>query len=581
MASIDSLRHLLDAGLIRPSDPSAEDDYAFEHALLQEAAYTSLLRTERRDLHRAVGDSLEAAYPERQDELAPRLAEHFLQGGDSIRALSYLRRAGHAAERLYASAESSMHFARAFDLLDPDSTASADLEDVVTGLGRALELQSRFADAVRVYEWLEGAARGRGEPALELTAMMARAKVLATPNPTKDPDLAASTLERALELARHTGNVAAESRVLWNQMILRVYGGGDIHEAVALGQASLELARQEGLDEQRAFTLNDLVYAYTALDDPSSALAAQAEAEALWRRLGNQPMLADCLAISVVNRHMTGAFGPARSAAEEASAIARRIDNLWGRANSRFFIVHVYLDEGRPDLAIEASEETIWWGRLAGHDVAAYISSADLAWIHAYLGDLEGALGELQAVAATPAPFPENLLRPHVLGHLGRVQVRLGDLEAAHRSFAEAEAILPGEGLRLMAPFLLPMGEVELALAEGDSERAGQRIRAYLRYLKEHGARAFVPEALMLSAEVHRRHGREADARGELEQAYEAARAMGLIRILGPLARALALIAKEPAPDWPARAQEALGIVASHIPDETRRQQFLRSSRGD
>ena len=245
MESTDSLRLLLDAGLIRPADLSVRDEYSFEHALIQEAAYTSLLRTERRELHRAVGDSLEAAYPERQEELAPRLAEHFLLGGGLPQALLYLRRAGHAAERVYANAESSVHFARALDLLDPNFAAISDLEDVASGLGRALEMQSRFADALRVYEWLESAARRRGDPALELTAMMARAKVLATPNPTKDPGQAASTLEQAVRLARQTGNVAAESRVLWNQMILRVYGGGDIHEAVAFGQASLELARAQ------------------------------------------------------------------------------------------------------------------------------------------------------------------------------------------------------------------------------------------------------------------------------------------------------------------------------------------------
>ena len=335
---------------------------------------------------------------------------------------------------------------------------------------------------------------------------------------------------------------------------------------------------RNGLDEQRAFTLNDLVYAYTALDDLPSARAAQAEAEALWRQLGNLPMLADCLAISVVVRYMTGALASARTAAEEASAIARRIDNLWGQANSRFFGVYVYLDEGRPDLAIEASEETTRLGYLAGHDVAAYISSSDLAWIHAYLGDLGGARRELEAVAAGPAPFPENLLRPHVLGHLGRVQIRLGDLEAARRSFAEAESILPGEGLRLMAPFLLPMGDVELALAEGNMDRAGRRIHTYLEYLENRGARVFIPQALMLSAEVDRRQNREADARAKLERAWDAAHAMGIRRVLGPLARALARLPGDPAREWQTRAEEAEGFIAAHIPDESRRRQFLQSA---
>jgi tetratricopeptide (TPR) repeat protein len=579
--SNENLRLLLDARLIRASDEEPEGEFVFEHALIQEAAYASLLRTERRSLHCLVGESLEAEHPGLEEELSPRLAEHFLQGGDSTRALLYLRQAGHAAARVNASAESSIHFARAFDLIEAESSATDDLEDVVGGLGRALELQSRFQDALRAYEWLEDAARRRAEPGLQLTALMARAKILATPNPAQDPVLAASTLDEALALAQQSGDVAAESRVLWNQMILRIYSAGDIREAVRLGQTSLALARREGLEEQSAFTLNDLVYAYTALDDPTSALAAQAEAESLWRRLGNLPMLADCLAISVPERHMLGEFAQARAAAEEAAAIALRIDNLWGQANSRFFIGAVYLDQGRPDLALESRQETIRLGRLSGHDVAAYVAEADLAWIHAYLGDPQRARRELEAVAASPPPYARRLLTPHVLGHLGRVQIRLGDLEGARRTFAEAQALLQPEGLRLMAPFLLPMGQTELALARGDLDGAQIEVHRYLAFIQDHKARAFLPEALALWAEVERRIGREPDALRDLLRAYEEARVMGHHRMLGPLGLDLSRLDRERGPEWKNRSRVSFDFVASHIPDEGQRLRFLQASAAD
>jgi tetratricopeptide (TPR) repeat protein len=490
----------------------------------------------------------------------------------------YLRRAGHAAARLHASAEASLHFARALDLLDPVASPPEVLEDVASGLGHALELQSRFGDALRAYEWLEEAARARGEAGLHLAALMARAKILATPNPSQDPDRASSTLDQALGLARRPGNAAAESRVLWNQMILRVYSAGDIHEAVRLGQASLEIARREGLDEQRAFTLNDLIYAYTALDDPISALAAQPEAETLWRRLGNLPMLADCLSISVWARHLIGELGQARAAADEAATIALRIDNLWGQANSRFFVGQVYLDEGFPDLAIESREEAIRLGRLSGHDVAAYVAEADLAWIHAYLGEFEQASRELQAIVVSPPPVARRLLTPHVLGHLGRVQIRLGDFAAARRTLAEAETLLPAEGLRLMAPFAVPMGLVELALAQGDLAAAESRLASYLRFLRDHHARAFVPEALGLRAQLETRLGLEAEAHRDFEQAYEEASAMGLRRMIGPLALDLSRLDASQAGAWEARSREAFEFIASHLPARAARQRFLQSA---
>ncbi len=156
----------------------------------------------------------------------------------------------------------------------------------------------------------------------------------------------------------------------------------------------------------------------------------------------------------------------------------------------------------------------------------------------------------------------------------------MGELQAARQSLNEAESILPEEGLRLLAPFLLPMGLAELALAEGDVDGAGEVMRTYLTFLEDHRARAFLPEALGLSAEVHRRLGRELDARRDLERAYETALDMGSRRVLGSLARALARVAVDQAPAWQTRSQEATNYIASHIADETSRQRFLQSSLG-
>ena len=59
------------------------------HGLVQDAAYSSLLKQERRELHGRVGAALEALYPERAGELALVLAMHFEQAGDAGRAIEY------------------------------------------------------------------------------------------------------------------------------------------------------------------------------------------------------------------------------------------------------------------------------------------------------------------------------------------------------------------------------------------------------------------------------------------------------------------------------------------------------------
>jgi len=76
-------------GLIRLASMRPELEYLFRHGLVQDAAYSSLLKQERRELHGRVGAALEALYPERAGELALVLAMHFEKPGDPMRAIDY------------------------------------------------------------------------------------------------------------------------------------------------------------------------------------------------------------------------------------------------------------------------------------------------------------------------------------------------------------------------------------------------------------------------------------------------------------------------------------------------------------
>src|SRR6266852_3773003 len=89
MALIQQLATLEHADLIRLAQSQPELAYLFRHALVQEAAYQTLVKQDRRHLHRIVGETLEHAYPERLDELSPLLAHHFYEAGDHARALKY------------------------------------------------------------------------------------------------------------------------------------------------------------------------------------------------------------------------------------------------------------------------------------------------------------------------------------------------------------------------------------------------------------------------------------------------------------------------------------------------------------
>jgi len=94
-------------GFIRLAVAKPELEYLFRHTLMQEAAYTSTLRADRRILHKAVGEALEYLYASQLDGLAALLAYHFESAQEWPRALHWLT---HAADQAYA--EFALHEAR-------------------------------------------------------------------------------------------------------------------------------------------------------------------------------------------------------------------------------------------------------------------------------------------------------------------------------------------------------------------------------------------------------------------------------------------------------------------------------------
>src|SRR5262245_18152454 len=113
-ANLDTLEI---SGIIRLLGATPELEYLFRHALVQEATYHTLLRHDRRQLHRAVGDALDRLYPLSGPDLATIVARHFAEAGQPARALRYYVTAGEHAAQRYANAEAAMHYGKAIEIL--------------------------------------------------------------------------------------------------------------------------------------------------------------------------------------------------------------------------------------------------------------------------------------------------------------------------------------------------------------------------------------------------------------------------------------------------------------------------------
>ena len=104
MSLREKLAFLESAELVRMAQGQPELEYLFRHAMVQDAAYSSLSKHNRRTLHYLIGETLERLHAEPTDDVAGVLAHHFAEADDAQRALKYYVRASELAARQYASA---------------------------------------------------------------------------------------------------------------------------------------------------------------------------------------------------------------------------------------------------------------------------------------------------------------------------------------------------------------------------------------------------------------------------------------------------------------------------------------------
>jgi class 3 adenylate cyclase/predicted ATPase len=139
------LQQLIDAELVFRRGTPPQATYSFKHALVQEAAYGSLLRSRRLQLHARIARVLEQQHAEVEPEL---LAHHYTHAGIAERAVGFWQQAGQRAAARSAMAEAAGHFSRGLEVLAslPEDAARRSKElDLQTALGRALIAAKGYA----------------------------------------------------------------------------------------------------------------------------------------------------------------------------------------------------------------------------------------------------------------------------------------------------------------------------------------------------------------------------------------------------------------------------------------------------
>lgn len=554
-------------------------NWQFTHDKLRDGVLAGLEDAERRFLHQLVAESMEQIYPS-QPQMYLSLAYHWMESGSPEKALHYTICAGDHAFKLYAIQDAIHSYTQAAEQAFRVKIEDEVLSHLYSCLGRVLELDSQFSQALGAYEELLSLAKSRNDLHLELTALNAMAGVLCGANPLLDAERGRDVAYVALHLARKLGDVQAEAKTLCTLMMLSMYADHDPDIAQQYGIQSATLARESNLREQLAYTLNDLSRVYFTRGSFRDGGKALQEAGELWRDFENIPMLADNLSMTSIQSFFAGDFDNSLTVSEEAHRLSRSIGTVWGQSMSLMMPGIIQARRGNFARAIELMDECLFLSDQSGNASPLVSIRSELALVYGQLGMFDHALELVQQakrLVNTDPVFYQVRLLPvaaeawvHFFrGDRNRAQLILDQHEYPHFGFFLGSA-----------PEIMAEVDFRLAFARMDYEYALYKSELFLETVMNVGVRSSVPKILRFKGAALRNLNRLDEAREAFALAKEEAESMGALYDLWQILFPYGLMEAEHG-DWNAgnmlveQARDIVLYIADNTGNLDRRESFL------
>jgi class 3 adenylate cyclase/tetratricopeptide (TPR) repeat protein len=363
-----ALARLEDAELIFEREPAPMPAYQFKHALIQDAAYQSQLKSVRRAHHEKIARALEEQFPAAAAAQPEVVAHHYTEAGCVEQAFAGWMRAGTRAIELSANVEALRHFDRALQLLPRFGDEQARVrQELPLQLSRGIALTAVQGYATPAVEQAYARALALcaqvGSGPQTFAALFGSWRIAITlPDMGKARALAAELLDHAQRLGA-------------TELILTAHGTVGITSAflgeLAAAQTSLEqvialydpvahraLAIRGGQDPGVASMMYSALVLWLA-GDPERALERYHAALERARALGHAFSLAYTLHVAAFIEHCVGDLAALRERASELEWLSAERNFAQLNASARVFIGYCDAGTGEASASIATIEQGI------------------------------------------------------------------------------------------------------------------------------------------------------------------------------------------------------------------------------
>jgi class 3 adenylate cyclase/predicted ATPase len=492
-----ALDRLAGADLLIAEGAGAQATYRFKHALIQDAAYDSLLKSRRQALHRRAAEILRDE-PERAAAEPEVIAHHFTEAGLDDFAIEWWGKAGDQALRRSAFQEAIAHLGKAIAMADKTAGASAPRAAPTASASQRLRLQTSYGQALMY-------SRGLGSE--ESKTAFARAQQLGA----------------GVDNARERFNVYYG---LWAASLLR----GELSLARETAESFLRDAENEGRMTEAAVAHRNAGLARLFEGDFISAEANLVEALRIYDSERDRDAKfgygvdtgAGATGYLAQASWALGYIGRARVLREEALARADETAHPSTRASVYYHISLYHVLRGDPEAAKRSATIAVDLAREHGMSMWIALGEVPSKWAGARLDGRESGMTGLREALAAYADQGNKIHLPLFQGLLAELEAEGDDADGALQRIGEMLALAIETGQRWTNALLHRIrGAILLKREPSNTAPAEEAFLAAIAVAQAQKARSFELRAALALAKLYQATARPVEAHAVLAPALE------------------------------------------------------------
>jgi predicted ATPase len=391
--------------------------YRFKHALVQDAAYQSLLKRTRQDFHSKVAELLENRFPEATRSQPELLAHHFTEARLADKSIPYWYRAGQRAIERCANLEAIAHLTRGRSLLsEQPANAERDMQEL--------------------------------EYCLALGPALMSTKGLASPE-------AEAVYVRARQICQSIDQAALSFQAVWGLwLVYQQRGQIDLAQSASDEVLSLAERQRENVDyllqaHHAAWTtqlfVGNISASRTHIEEGGALYDIEKHRSHAFIYGGHDPgVCAKTTASEALC--LLGYTEQAVQNAVDAVALAEKLSHPFSLAMARYFVAQVHQYRQEADIVHSEAKATVTMCESHGFESFRAQATVLLGWAIAVGGQGEPGIAQIREGLAAWQSTGTGMRRPYFLALLADALLRADQFEDGLKVIAEAEALIERSG---------------------------------------------------------------------------------------------------------------------------------------